>query len=126
MILRQILVSVLTLMMLVASTGATIHQMVCLHSGNSEYSFSDFDCCKSDRQSDNLKRTCCEYFSLKLKTENVVVEEERAFTISSHYFLIPQNNKPIIKNQTLPQYHLINLPPPDMQHMHIRLQRFLC
>ncbi len=71
MIVRQILTGLLTSLVLTASTGATIHQMVCLHSGNTEYSLDHIDCCKDNNEQESVKRCCCEYFSITYQTDDL-------------------------------------------------------
>ncbi len=72
MIVKQLLIWITAGLMLIASTGATVHQMVCLHSGNAQYSLEQISCCINDANKETIKKTCCTFFSLKFQTDQVV------------------------------------------------------
>ncbi|MDE0771707.1 MAG: hypothetical protein OSB25_05825 [Salibacteraceae bacterium] len=127
MIIRQILIGLLASIVLTASTGATIHQMVCLHSGNAEYSFNDIDCCKVNNEQESVARCCCEYFSITyqyadLANTNSEYNYNLVVLASSSSNLTEQQFFP--KNQIIPNQY--NLPPPHKQAIYKELQSFLC
>ncbi len=127
MIARQIFVSVLTMLMLLASTRASVHQMICLHSGNAEYSLTEIDCCKKDADSESLKRTCCEFFSFQYQTDDVLpTAAEKSFDIK--FTSIPFVAHHDFKLHLTKEYERKNhqLPPPDELSLYIQFQRFLC
>lgn len=127
MIVRQIFVGVLAWLMLIASSGATVHQMVCLHSGNAEYSFKDINCCTGDTEGDSIKRSCCEYFAITFQTDDLVnVNQELDPDYSTLGNISNQFGKQkycVKKDLNLIRY---NLPPPNKLPKYKELQSFLC
>ena len=127
MIVRQILTGLLTSLVLTASTGATIHQMVCLHSGNTEYSFDHIDCCKDCNEQESVKRCCCEYFSITYQTDDLANTNSELnlnlVAIAASSNKIPEQLF-FPKNQTIPNQY--NLPPPHKEPIYKVFQSFLC
>ena len=127
MIVRQILVGLLASLMLAASTGATIHQMVCLHSGNTEYSFNDIDCCKGNNKGERIKPCCCEYFSITYQTDELAnttseIQLNSIAVVDGNNEFSLQQLPP--KSQPIPNEY--NLPPPHKQPIYKKFQSFLC
>ena len=127
MIVKQILVSLLSMLMLVASTGATVHQMVCLHCGNAEYSFDAIECCTKDYEKETLKRTCCEFFSVQFKTDNLLNSVEKHDVQQAKSFatqFVVWSSLGSIKNQIIKTN--FDIPPPLKQPVYQLTQRILC
>ena len=127
MIVRQILIGLLTSLLLTASTEATIYQMVCLHSGNTEYSFDDIDCSKGNDEQESITRSCCEYFSITYQMDDLAsTNSELRFNlvaIAASSNKIPEQ-KLFPENQTIPNQD--NLPPPQKLPIYKEVQSFLC
>lgn len=126
MIVRQIFVSVMMVLMLAASSKASIHQMVCLHSGNSEYSFSTIDCCSKDNNTETINRTCCEFFTIQFDTDEVTTTKkgESAKKIAVSPSPLKAGVVEVYNNNYLSLEHY--LPPPQLTKLHVLFSRFLC